>query len=405
MKLLFLTPQLPYPPHQGTTIRNYNLIRELAARHEIHLFSFATDALSEEQKAGLAFCRAIHTWPAPTRSMRARTLSTLISAKPDMALRLESAAAHQKLAALLREERFAAIQVEGIEMAPYLLQTAQDTRESVLVFDDHNAEYILQRRAFETDRSIPRRWLGALYSFAQWQKLCRYERDTCLRADHVIAVSSADAQALQQLAPSLQPCVIPNGVDLDYYQGASAHPPLPHAPALVFTGKMDFRPNVDAVLWFSQMVLPLIRRQMPAAHFYIVGQSPHRRLSVLSQDSQITLTGYVPDTRPYIAGAEVYVIPLRIGGGTRLKVLEAMAMSKAIVSTTLGCEGIGLRDGQEAWLADTPAAFAERVLELLRAPEKRRVAGHQARRFVETHYDWRAIAPRLESLYAALRER
>jgi polysaccharide biosynthesis protein PslH len=140
VKLLFLTPQLPYPPHQGTTIRNYNLIRELAARHEIHLFSLAASAISAEQKVALSFCKSILVLPAPTRTLRQRAISTLLSARPDMGLRLESAAAHEKLTALLRVEPFAAIQVEGIEMAPYLLQIAQDRPASVLVFDDHNAE-------------------------------------------------------------------------------------------------------------------------------------------------------------------------------------------------------------------------------------------------------------------------
>ena len=168
---------------------------------------------------------------------------------------------------------------------------------------------------------------------------------------------------------------------------------------LVFTAKMDFRPNVDAVLWFAQEVLPLIRRQSPETRFWVVGKDPHPRLAPLAHDPGIQLTGWVEDVRPYIAGTAVYVIPLRIGGGTRLKVLEAMAMGKAIVSTTLGYEGFDLVPGQELVVADTPAEFAAAVLALLQDPQRRERIGRAARRFAGSRYDWRMIVPRLERAY------
>jgi glycosyltransferase involved in cell wall biosynthesis len=163
---------------------------------------------------------------------------------------------------------------------------------------------------------------------------------------------------------------------------------------------MDFRPNVDAVLWFAREVLPLVRREAPGTRFWVVGKDPHPRLAPLAQEPGIEMTGWVEDVRPYIAAAGIYVIPLRIGGGTRLKVLEAMAMGKAIVSTTLGCEGFDLVPGQELVLADAPHDFARAVLDLMANAERRERLGRAARRFAGSRYDWRTIVPKLERVYS-----
>ncbi len=343
------------------------------------------------------------------RAFIRRACDTLFNPLPDMALRLESSLMHRRMAALLQENFYDVIQVEGIEMAPYVLTAARCRRGRVpgrekalswLVFDDHNAEYLLQKRNFLTDIRQPRRWLAATYSCVQWQKLVAYERRICRTADRVIAVSEADRDALRSILPGLEVAVIPNGVDLAFYRrdAVAALPGIgPHA--LVFTGKMDYRPNVDGVLWFADAVLPLILAQLPTAHFYIVGQQPHERLARLARHPAITLTGRVPDTRPYIAAASVYVVPLRIGGGTRLKVLEAMAMEQAIVSTRLGCDGFDFSDGQEVIFADDPAAFATAVINLCRDRRQAAELGRRARAHVEARYGWDAIVPQLEALY------
>jgi glycosyltransferase involved in cell wall biosynthesis len=270
------------------------------------------------------------------------------------------------------------------------------------VFDNLNCEYLLQKRAFLTDLRAPLRWPGAAYSFVQWQRLRRYEAQVCRAADQVLAVSDVDAAMLQELVPGLDVTVVPNGVDtLTYRPEFTGLEPRMPEKALVFTGTMDFRPNVDAVLWFARQVLPRVRTEMPGVRFFVVGQRPHRRLDSLQSDPAITLTGWVRDPRPYIAQAAVYVAPLRIGGGTRLKLLEAMAMGKPVVATSLGAEGYPVTDGRELLLADTPEDFATTVLGLLRAPERRAQLGQAGRRFVEQQYDWRAIVPRLEAVYAA----
>lgn len=420
-RILILTPQLPVPPQaltgtsQGTTIRNFNLIAGLAQRHEIDLVSFvAPDApgrpAPSAEQSGLellhGYCRQIVTLPQPLRTTAQRGRDTLLSPLPDMALRLESALMRQQIARLMAKQpqEYDVIQIEGIEMAPYALplkrNKARSDNRPRLIFDDHNAEYLLQQRAFLTDMRRPRRWLAAAYSFAQWRKLVAYERRVCRTADRVVAVSEVDRAALLRLAPGLQVTVVPNGVDLNFLQPGIV-PPQPGMAqhALVFTGKMDYRPNVDGVLWFIEAVLPLVQARIPEAHFYVVGQQPHARLAALADHPAVTVTGRVPDVRPYIAGAGVYVVPLRIGGGTRLKVLEAMAMGQALVSTRLGCDGFPFVDGREVTFADEPTSFADAVIRLLRDRAQAAALGCAARAYVEQHYGWDAIVPRLEALY------
>jgi len=409
-RILVLTPQLPYPPRQGTAIRNYNLIAHLARRHRLHLLSFLQegDELAADSPL-LDHCQRVETVLSPQRTKRQRILTTATSLLPDMALRLASRRFQDRLEALFASETYDVVQIEGIEMAPYGLWLRGWPRFSalvprpLLVFDDHNAEYLLQRRVFETDLRRPQRWPGALYSLIQWQKLSRYEAHVCRQVDGVAAVSEADAGALRMLVPGLELSVVPNGVDLSFYDdsavpagsGAVRLPPS----ALVFTGKMDFRPNVDAVLWFAAEVLPLIRAKRPDAHFVVAGQKPHARLDPLRQREDVTITGWVEDVRPYFSGAAVYVAPLRMGGGTRLKLLEAMSMSKAIVSTSLGCEGFDVTDGHEMCVADGAAAFSSAVVDLMENRAQRESLGRRARRFVEAHYAWEAIVPGLEKLY------
>ncbi len=400
MNILFLTPQLPYPPHKGTALRNWGLVAGLAERHRVSVLSFVAPGQNPQPAPPLvAACAGVETVPQPERSLARRLRDLVCTRQPDMALRLASDAFARRLADWLARESFDVVHVEGIEMAPYLdVIEEAGTGHPLVVFDDHNCEYLLQQRAFLTDLHVPTRWPGAAYSFVQWRRLRRYEARTCRRADRVFAVSEADAAALRRLVPGLAPPVIPNGIDTRVYTPTSTLP-RSHTPTLAFTGTMDFRPNVDAVLWFARHVWPRVQASVPEARFVVVGQRPHRRLDELREDPTVTLTGWVEDVRPHIARAAVYVAPLRIGGGTRLKILEAMAMGKAVVATRLGAEGFPVTDGQELLLADTPDDFAAAVVALLGAPERRAELGRVARDFVERRYDWRVIVPRLEEVY------
>ncbi len=401
LRVLMLTPGLPYPPEQGRSVRNYNLLRYLATRHRISLLSFAEPGTRPEHIEHLrCLCERVETLPTPRRSGADRLRTLFSSTWPDMAWRLASQEYAEALKRWLAAERFDVLQVEGIELARYLLAgDALGPHRPLIVFDNHNAEYLLQKRAFLTDLRTSSRWPASLYSLVQWLRLRSFERRVCRAADRVVAVSEADARALRALDPTIRPAVVPNGVDLEHCRpGLPARTDLAR-PYLIFVGKMDFRPNVDAVLWFAERVLPHLWSRRPDVRFCIVGQSPSRRLDVLRREPRITITGRVEDPRPYIAGADLYVVPLRVGGGTRLKVLEAMAMGQAIVSTGLGVEGLGVTDGQHLLLADDPRTFAARILELLDDPDRRRTLGAAARAFVEERYGWESIGPLLEGVY------
>jgi sugar transferase (PEP-CTERM/EpsH1 system associated) len=400
VKVLFLTPQVPYPPQQGAALRNWGLISGLGNRHEVAVLSFRASGQSPEPPDLLRTVCRTETVPLPVRTLRDRLRVMLTTRQPDMALRLASETYAQRLVEWLARESFDVVHVGGIEMAPYLDVIEAARPRPLVVFDNLNCEYLLQQRAFLTDLRVPGRWPGAAYSLVQWRRLRRYEAQVCRRADRVLAVSEADAAALRKLVPGLGVVVVPNGVDtLAYRPEASNAAPQVSERALVFTGTMDFRPNVDAVLWFTRKVLPGVQAEVPEVHFFVVGQRPHRWLDGLRGDPAVTLTGWVEDARPYIAQAAVYVAPLRIGGGTRLKLLEAMATGKPVVATRLGAEGYPVTHGRELLLADTPVDFAAAVVALLRAPERRAELGRVARAFVEQHYDWRTIVPRVEAAY------
>ncbi|HSM56161.1 MAG TPA: glycosyltransferase [Candidatus Sulfomarinibacteraceae bacterium] len=404
LTILLLTPQLPYPPHQGTSLRNYHLIRGLARRHEVHLLSFQ-DANHPDPGGAIqrleVLCASVTTAPAPRRTARERLRRLIIDSRPDMAHRLQSAAFDDALRSLLRARPYDVAQVEGIELAAAMPLIRNEQPACRIVFDDHNAEAELQYRAFLTDVRRPARWPLALYSLVQWRRLRRYEKWAAQSADAVTVVSHSDKLHLENLASSLEPTVIPNCIDItEYGKKLSPDVTIPKYD-VVFSGKMDYRPNVDAMLWFGDAIWPHIRREKPDATWAIVGQKPHRRLEPLAKLPGVTITGFVPDVQPYLTGAGVYVMPFRMGSGTRLKLIEAMACGKAIVSTHTGAEGFPVNAGEQLLLADDPDHFAEAVLALLSDGGRREALGAAAREFAAA-YDWRRIVPRLDEVYGTI---
>jgi polysaccharide biosynthesis protein PslH len=410
--ILILTPQLPYPPRQGTALRNWGLLRGLTSHHEISLLSFAAPDQPIEPAPELTVVTTrISVVPQPARSVADRIRDLLFTGRPDLVQRLASAEFEHLLKTWLKSYHFDWVMIEGLEMAPYLtalppkrarhqanldIKSSEEHRPGV-VFDDHNCEYLLQQRAARSDATsifgAPlARWLRALYSSAQWRRLRTYEARVCRAADVVIAVSTADANALRAIAPEVDPLVIPNGIDVAAYAGFEDQAAL-QQPAFVFTGTMDFRPNVDGVLWFAQKVWPQVRQALPTAHFYVVGRHPHPRLSPLHEMPGVAVTGAVADTRPYINAAQVYVVPLLIGGGTRLKLLESTAMGKPIVATRLAAEGFADPD-RAMILADAPEDFAKACIALVERNEARRLWGARAQAYAED-YDWAVLMPRL----------
>ncbi len=429
MRILILSPYPPCPPHGGGAMRIYQIIRGLAARHEVTCLTFAPDAAAEQGLAPLrAICRVLTVRGPLPRSPLRRAWTTLASPLPDMALRNAAPAYADALQSLLAVELFDVIQAESIEMANYLRMSvvrgpwpvARDLPQRTTgcplgggqrtqhILDQFNAEYVLQRRAFLADARRLRRWHAAAYSLAQWLKLARYERRVMRGCDAVVAVSEDDRRTLLGLAPAQPIGVVPNGVETAHFSRAAlaeerAGPCSFRGAPLVFSGTLDFRPNVDALTWFAHEVLPRVQARRPDAHLIVVGKRPAPALRQLARGGAVTIVGEVPDTRPYIAGAAVYVVPMRIGGGVRLKLLEALALEAPVVSTGMGAEGVaGLRGGQHCLLADDPAAFAEAVLRLLADPALGRRLGAAGRALVQERYDWSTIVPGLEAIYQEL---
>ncbi len=404
MKILVLAPQWPDPPRQGAAIRNLHILLYLSQRHDVTLLTFAPEG-GIIDRSRLDSLSQAEILPAPTRSSLDRFRTLLTSTQPDMAWRLHSQSMQERVRQLTTQGHFDAIHVEGLEMLPYGL-LAQEVQNSKLLmaYDAHNAEYLLQRRAFTTDLGHFRRWPKALYSLVQWRRLRRFERQACIKSKHVLAVSESDRAALARLTPRAADRItlLPNGVDTDYWSLSADYPregvSLPDG-SLVFDGTMDFRPNVDAVVWFVDKVWPLIKAERPETQFFIVGRSPAPQVQALARMPGVTVTGAVEDTRAWVAQASVYVVPMRMGGGVRLKVLQAMAMERAIVSTPMGAEGIAIKQGKEMLLAQSPAAFANAMLSLLADPQRRATLGRAARELVSARYAWSVLLPVLNDIY------
>ncbi|MGE5619872.1 MAG: glycosyltransferase [Sphingomonadaceae bacterium] len=400
MRILFLTPQLPFPPHQGTQIRNYHLLRAAAAAHQVDLISFCREgeSLAKAQPL-LELCGQTKLVPAPPpRGRAARGRGMLTSLLPDLAHRLRSEVFAAALRSVAAGNRYDVIHVAGLEMAGYIPTAREAAPRAYVVFDDHNAEYRLQARAAAVDAGRMASWPRAAYSLVQSRRLRRYEGWACQQSDAVLAVSESDAAALEMLGTRLRIQVVPNGVDTDYYRPTSDGQRDPFG--LLFTGTMDYRPNVDAMRWFVTDVLPLVTAQQPEARLQIVGRSPDPTMTRLaSAVGNVEVTGAVADVRPYFSRNSVFVVPIRMAGGARLKILEALAMGLPIVTTRLGAEGIALAEGKEMLPADSAEEFAAAVVRLLADRELREQMSALGRQAAEDRFGWDRAAPRLLEAY------
>lgn len=389
MNILVLTPYAPWPPYGGGTMRMFQLIRGLAAQHQVTILSFVTADVDQEQLRHAMTPSTVLTVVGPRgRNLPKRAVQTVTHPWPDMALRNYDATYASALTALLKRQPFDVVVAFSIEMSPYL--SLVRAHGVATVFDQFNAEFVIQKRAFETDIQQPKRWHAAAYSFIQWQKLRLFERAMMQQADVVTTVSPDDATTLNALNPKIKPIVVPNGVDVRYFDRGTVAPHPFVRPTIAFSGTLDFRANVDALHWMVNEVMPLVHAQINDAVLIAVGRRPHKSLLALQSAGSLALTGEIADTRPYLCGAHVYVVPMRIGGGVRLKVLEAMSLMVPVVSTAMGLEGIEGMRPEYARIADTPAEMANAIVASLRsAPDT--VA---ARNFVIDHYDWSVIVPR-----------
>jgi glycosyltransferase involved in cell wall biosynthesis len=409
-RILVITPEYPYPPEQGASLRNFYILLGLSGRYDVTLLSATKDeklCLDVDDSPLTEACRTIRIVHVPDRSPVKRVSRLVTSRSPDMAHRFQDSTFEKTLIEVLSDNsgglvdksHFNIAQIEGIELAQAMPIIRRCSPETRIVYDAHNAETDLQRSAFHTDLASVRRWPGAAYSYVQTRRLDRYEAWACQTADEVIAVSDSDADCLSRYRQGQAPTVIPNCIDLRDYES------LPSSSNesfdLLFTGKMDYRPNVDAVLWFADEIWPRILEKRPETSWAIVGQKPHSRLEGLRTSPGITITGYVDRVQPYLAGTKVVVLPLRMGSGTRLKLLEALASSKPVVSTTLGAEGYPGVGETGVMIADDPEHYASSVLSLLDDRTKRQELGTAGSRYA-LNYDWRRVIPMFDGVYNAL---
>ena len=398
MKILFVTPYLPSPPRFGAQRRLDGLMRGLAARHEVSLLSFVSpsDALEEARRETARYCKTIETLENDAFNMSVRTkrvtqLQSMLSPHSFEHRLWHDLHFQSRLDRLQRE--FDVVQVEFSQLGIYRFPPRAQ-RRAVFVLDEHNIEYDLIKRTAETEGTLARR----LYSAVDWRKLKHEERDTWRRFDGVALTSARDEEVLRESEPATRTVVVPNAVDLESFKGSGAQ----REPAtLMFFGAMNYHPNIEGVQYFVREILPLVVAEVPNVKLLVVGQQPPDAVRALASE-HVEIVGFVDDPRTVIDRASALVVPLRIGGGTRFKIVEGMAMSAPIISTYIGAEGIEAEHDKHLLLARDAQSFARETIRLLKDPELGRRLGREARRLAEERYGWAQAVRTLEDFYDRL---
>ena len=395
MHILWLSSNLLLPLDKGGKLRTWHLMRHLARRHSITYVSFADPDRPEQDRIGMAeVCSEIVTIPRHERSKGGLRFYTgvarhLLDPVPYAVAQYRSTAYRRAVRSALARTAYDRIVCDFLVPA---INLPRRLPAPALLFT-HNVEAEIWRRHADTETG----WLRKRLYRQQWTRMQRFESRMMARFDRVLAVSDVDRDTLQRLYSrdlTAPVSVIPTGVDTTYFTPGLRE--LSAGKRIVFTGSMDWLPNADAVAFFSREILPLIRQEEPDVTFTIVGRSPTPAVQRLAEDPAIEVTGRVDDVRPFLAASTVNVVPLRIGGGTRLKIFEAMAAGRAVVSTSVGAEGLPTESGRHLLVADDPVTFARSVLALLRDAETRQAMESEARAFVTERYDWAAAATHLE---------
>jgi glycosyltransferase involved in cell wall biosynthesis len=399
LSILYVSPMPASPPRFGAQARVHGLMTQLARRHNLAAVILLDEEFDAEEcrRAMQSYCREVVLVPNPHRSLlkhRLRQLRSLASTRSFERLRVTVPALQRALDQVLLARRFDIVNLEFSFLGHFeLRQAPSGERLPLLVVDSHNIDYELARQYARAGDSLARR----LYARANWRKLRREELGTYRDADGVYLCSAADERRLLDQVPGVRTAVIPNAADVEYYQPRPTDP-RPDGRTVVFFGLLSYVPNLDGVIHFVEDIWPRIAEAHPDARLKIVGGRPPPSLLALA-GPRVELTGFVPDLRPHLAAAAAVVVPLRLGGGTRLKIVEAMAMGKAIVSTTLGAEGIEAAPGRDLLIEDQPAAFADAVNRLLADPHLAACIGQSARRLAVERYSWSGAAQTLEGFY------
>ena len=386
MRILWVKAGKLLPVDTGGKIRSYNILRHLARNHELTFLSYYggsrdTSYESEIQRE-LPGAHTVYTGALDggTGAQSVDYLRRMFRSAPFAVSKFTHRDVQRLVASWLKVQKF------DLAVCDFLSASLNfpDALATPTVLFQHNVESVLWRRMAETESNPAKRIAYRIEA----AKMARYERHTLGKFHHVIAVSENDRQEMLKMAPECGLSVVPTGVDTAKYPIA---PPAPTGPPrIVFTGSMDWEPNIDAIAYFCETIFPKVRAEFPSAVFQIVGRNPHPRVRQLASDS-VNVTGTVPSVADYLRDASVVVVPLRIGGGTRLKIFEAMAMGKAVVSTSIGAEGLDVTHGRDLILADDAAAFSNAITLLLRDSTLRR-RYEEAAAVLAARYDWSNVA-------------
>jgi glycosyltransferase involved in cell wall biosynthesis len=403
MNILWLSHFVPYPPKGGCFQRSYNLLKEVARENDVYLIALknkaSTHPLSEMEMAKTElekFCRQVHLIDISSRisgvSLYILAMKSLLQERPLSVSLFRFAEMRHCIKQVCGDVRFGVVHYDTISLAEYF----HDVGGVPKLLNHHGVESFMIRRRIGTERNP----LKKLYFLIESWKLRRYEEEHCVKFQLNIAVSELDMSMLKQIAPSARFEIVENGVDIRYF---SARNDYGSKDRLIFAGRLDQYSNRDAILHFCTSVWPLVRDANPGMRLTIIGSgAPPHLTEIAKNDRRIELLGYVDDVRPYFARAMAVVCPIRDGGGTRVKILDAMAMGMPIVSTTIGCEGIDVVPGADLLIADTPSEFVEKIRELCANETLRATLGARARAKAEEIYSWDIIGEKLNASYAGL---
>jgi glycosyltransferase involved in cell wall biosynthesis len=400
MKILMISHFVPFPPQGGARQRNYNLLREISGNNDVWLVTLnqkallpTVDKLEHSLNMIREHCKYLRVFPIPTDRSKILwfllLLLNLFSLKPYSVWRFKSRAMRREVRRLVSQEKFDIIHVDTVD----LIQYVTFTRGLSIALNHHNVESALLYRRAQGERSI----ILKLYLYLQAWKLQRYETHAMKFVDINLTVSANDAAVLRRHCPGAEYREISNGVDTGYFAPA---PGQIEDNNIIFVASLDWYPNLDAVAYFVRDLWPVLRDKHPGLVFNLLGGPPPNYIIEYGKsDPSFVIHGFVEDIRPHVARAAVYVVPIRIGGGTRLKILDAMAMGKAVVSTSIGCEGLRVTDGRDIIVADGAEKFADSVIRIVKNPELRERLSRHARETAVNVYSWSKIGPALEDAY------
>ena len=389
MHILWLKTELLHPIDKGGKIRTYNMLKELKRDHEITYLTLDDgSAGDDERQQAFEYCDELVCVPHQVREkftvgFYSQLLFNLASSLPYAIWKYDSPAMRKAICKHVKTGKIDLLVCDFL--APAANVPLNPGCPTVLF--QHNVEATIWKRHSEVQSNA----LKKAYLHMQWLKMRAFEGKMCRQFDSVVAVSSEDREQMLNEYRAESVFEVPTGVDTNFFRPGRSRQSSPHN--IVFTGSMDWLPNEDAIHYFTEQIMPRIKQTFADATLTVVGRNPSASLLELAKkDPSIIVTGRVADVRPYIERAAAYIVPLRIGGGTRLKIYEAMAMEKAIVSTTIGAEGLPVKNGGDLLLADTAEPFAEAVIRVLKDKILARDLGNRAAATVRSKFGWERVA-------------